>query len=188
MKLSLSGLLPLFGFLGLTVFFAIALTRDPSRLPSELIDRPVPDFALSSLYEANELITQDSFIGQVSLLNVFGSWCVACVQEHPKLIELSDNAPIKLIGIDWRDTREDGARWLAQYGDPYDKVIFDSESILAIDLGVTGAPESYIIDKAGRIRFKHVGIITDDIWENELRPLVQSLHIDLGPETLRAQP
>lgn len=175
MKLSLSGLIPLVGFLALAIFFAVALTRDPSRLPSELIDRPVPDFALSDLYDDQVVLTQDLFKGQVSLLNVFGSWCAACVQEHPTLMELSARGQVDIVGIDWRDKREDGIAWLSQYGDPYGAVIFDSESMLAIDLGVTGAPESYLIDKAGRIRYKHVGIITDEVWREKLRPLVQSL-------------
>ena len=113
--------------------------------------------------------------GQVSLINVFGSWCVACNVEHPVLMDIAKNNEVRLIGMDWRDERDKAKRWLAQRGDPYTKVIFDNESVLAIKLGVTGAPESFITDKMGNIRYKHVGVITPDIWRETLLPIVETL-------------
>lgn len=168
-------LLPLLGFLGLVVFFAFGLTRDPSLLPSEMIDRPLPEFELTELYKPNSIITQDTLVGDITLINIFGSWCVACVVEHPKLMEISQQGAVKLIGVDWRDSRERGRRWLQKNGDPYELVIFDEKSRLAIDLGVTGAPESFLIDKSGQIRYKHIGIITDEVWEDILHPIILNL-------------
>lgn len=168
-------LIPLALFGVLIIGFAFGLTRDPSVLPSEMLDRPMPEFNLPSLYEDKPDINENIFDGKVSLLNVFGSWCSACVTEHPKLVEIGAQGDIQIIAVDWRDTREAGQNWLQRYGDPYDAVIFDDTSLLAIDLGITGAPETFLVDQAGRIRFKHVGIITDDIWRENFMPRVAQL-------------
>jgi len=120
-------------------------------------------------------MTSSIFDGQVSLVNVFGSWWVACTIEHPQLMSLKDNPKIKLIGIDWRDTQEAANRWLVRHGNPYDAVIFDPNSKLIVPLGVTGAPESFVVDRNGKIRYKHIGIITKKDWETTLNPLVESL-------------
>ena len=115
------------------------------------------------------------FDGKVSLINVFGSWCVACNVEHPVLMDIAKRNEVNLIGIDWRDERPKAKDWLAKRGNPYRKVIFDNESVLAIKLGVSGAPESFIIDKAGQVRYKHVGVITPKIWRNTLLPIIKTL-------------
>lgn len=169
------GLIPLIVFASLVVAFGFGLTRDPSVLPSEMLDQPIPEFSLPSLDDPDEVITQDALRGEVTLLNIFGSWCVACVQEHPKLMEIAQAGEVKIIGVDWRDERSAGQRWLRRYGNPYDQVIFDEGSLLAIDLGVTGAPESFVIDKEGRVRYKHVGIISTKVWEKKLKPLIEIL-------------
>ena len=140
-----------------------------------MIGKPVPDFELPAISEDIPTLTSEMLKGDVALLNIFGSWCVACVQEHPILMELERRNLVKIIGVDWRDTREAGQRWLKKYGDPYSAVIFDEGSLLAIDLGVTGAPETYVIGKDGRIRHKHVGIITQDVWTMEIAPIVKAL-------------
>ncbi len=171
----LRALLPLGLFLLIGLAFAVGLTKDPRNLPSEMIDRAFPEFELTELYDETKILTADMFTGQVSLINIFGSWCVACNVEHPVLMNIEKSGEVNLVGMDWRDERAKAKRWLAQRGDPYTKVIFDNESVLAIKLGVTGAPESFITDKAGHIRYKHVGIITPEIWERELRPLIKSL-------------
>ena len=172
--MKLRGLLPLFGFIVLVGAFAYALTRDPRILPSELIEKPFPEFTLENLEESQTL---DASIldGKISLVNVFGSWCVACTVEHPQLMAQRNNPKLQLIGIDWRDTREAAGRWLIRHGNPYDAVIFDPNSKLIVELGVTGAPESFIVDKDGKIRYKHVGIITPEVWTDTLRPIVESL-------------
>ena len=168
-------LLPLGIFLLIGIAFAIGLTKDPRRMTSELIDKPFPQFSLTELYDESEVLTENIIRGQVSLINVFGSWCVACNVEHPVLMDIAKNNEVRLIGMDWRDERDKAKRWLAERGDPYTKVIFDNESVLAIKLGVTGAPESFITDKMGNIRYKHVGVITPDIWRETLLPIVETL-------------
>lgn len=172
--MKLRGLIPLFVFAALVGAFAFGLTRDPRILPSELIEKPFPDFALENL-AGDQILDPSVLQGQVSLVNVFGSWCVACTVEHPQLMAQRDNPNVQLVGIDWRDTRDAANRWLVRNGNPFDVIIFDPNSKLIVELGVTGAPESFIVDKAGKIRYKHVGIITPKDWTNTLRPLVESL-------------
>lgn len=172
----LKSLIPLAIFAGLAIFFAIGLTRDPTQLPSELIDRPLPEFEMTTL--SGEVVTQDKLLGEPALLNVFGSWCVACLIEHPLFMELTEDPDFKLVGVNWRDTRENANRWLTRHGDPYDLILFDPESRLAIDLGVTGAPETFVLDAKGRIRYKHTGPVSADDWADTLRPLIQSLRAE----------
>ena len=171
-------LLPLGVFLLIGIAFAIGLTKDPRRMSSQLIDKAVPEFALTELYNESEILSQEMFKGQVSLINVFGSWCVACNVEHPVLMEIAERNEVILIGMDWRDERVKAKRWLAKRGNPYSKVIFDNESVLAITLGVTGAPESFIIDKLGKIRYKHVGVISPEIWRETLLPIIKNLETE----------
>ena len=171
-------LLPLGLFLLISIAFAIGLTKDPRRMSSELINQPFPAFSLTELYDETEVLTEDIVKGQASLINVFGSWCVACNVEHPVLMDIAKGEEVTLIGMDWRDERPKAKRWLAERGNPYDKIIFDNESTLAITLGVTGAPESFITDKAGQIRYKHVGVITPKIWRETLLPVIKSLEVE----------
>jgi len=168
-------LAPLGLFSLIALAFSIGLTKDPKLLPSELIDQPFPNFELTDLYEPSKILTQDIVKGDVSLVNVFGSWCVACNVEHPLLMTLEKNKEVNIIGIDWRDGREKGKAWLEARGNPYSAIIFDDESLLAIKLGITGAPETFVTDKTGQIRYKHVGVITTDIWTKTLRPIIHKL-------------
>jgi len=172
----LKGLIPLALFAVLAIFLAIGLTRDPSKLPSELIDRPLPTFEMETL--SGEPIASADLVGEVAMLNVFGSWCVACLVEHPLMMELTARGAVKIIGVNWRDTKDNADRWLARHGDPYETIIFDADSRLVIDLGVTGAPETFILDRDGRIRYKHTGPITQDIWDETLRPLINTLNAE----------
>ena len=171
-------LLPLGLFLLIGIAFAIGLTKDPRRMSSELINQPFPEFSLTELYDETDILTDDILKGQVSLINVFGSWCVACNVEHPALMDIAKRKEVTLIGMDWRDERPKAKRWLAERGNPYEKIIFDNESTLAITLGVTGAPESFITDKTGQIRYKHVGVITPKIWQDSLFPIVKTLEAE----------
>jgi cytochrome c biogenesis protein CcmG/thiol:disulfide interchange protein DsbE len=171
-------LLPLGLFLLIGIAFAIGLTKDPRRMSSELINRPFPEFSLPELYDEDAILTEDIVKGQVSLVNVFGSWCVACNVEHPTLMDIAKRREVTLIGMDWRDERPKAKKWLAERGNPYDKIIFDNESTLAITLGVTGAPESFITDRTGQIRYKHVGVITPEIWRDTLKPIIQKLEAE----------
>ena len=155
--------------------FAWGLTRNPAELPSTMIDREMPDFALTRLTPEREALTKQDLIGRVSLVNVFGSWCSSCILEHPQLEAIAESKQVALYGVDWRDPPGAGAAWLARYGDPYTKTGVDSDSRLAIDLGVTGAPETFLVDREGRIRYKQVGPITPDLWADTILPLIRKL-------------
>lgn len=174
----LAYLLPVGLFAVLALFFLKGLTMDPSKLPSVLIDRPVPEMALAPLPGRGEdtgLSTAD-LKGQVTLVNIFGSWCIACVQEHPVLLWIKKQGIVPIHGIDWRDDPAEGAKWLARHGDPYDRVGADpAPGRTAIDFGVTGAPETFIVDRGGVIRYKHIGPITPKNWESTLLPIIREL-------------
>lgn len=159
-------------------FFAIGLTRDPRALPTMMIDRPMPDFQLEPLSGEIPLLTQQDLKGDVTLVNVFGSWCIACAAEHSQLMALSNMGAIAIYGVDWRDTAFEGRNWLERYGNPYTKVGLDADSRLAINLGVTGAPESFLIDADGRIRYKHIGPITPEVWSEILLPMIKDIERD----------
>ncbi len=168
--------LPLILFLGLAAVFWWQLGKDPSKLPSALIDRPVPAFDLPPIPGRDDHgLSSADLTGQVTLLNVFGSWCVACLAEHPMLNRIQQLGLVPLNGIDWRDEPAKAAAWLKKHGDPFDRIGMDPKSHVAIDLGVTGAPETFVIDKTGAVRYKHVGPITPDVWRNTLKPLVEEL-------------
>lgn len=173
-------ILPILLFLGLMAFLAFGLKRDPRVLPSELIDRQMPEFALSELHIPEATVSDLDFRGHVSLVNVFGSWCAACVVEHPKLVQLSQREDFQLIGINWRDDRTAAVAWLERFGDPYDRIAFDPDSELAIDLGVTGAPETFVVDADGRVRYKYVGIITDEAMRDKIDPILRIIAEEAG--------
>lgn len=170
-----SQFIPAGAFVILVVFLGIGLTRDPSVIPTEMTNRDMPSFELTELYDEGKKVTDTDLLGQVALVNVFGSWCVACLQEHPTLMQLKLDETVRIVGINWRDTRADAINWLQRHGDPYDMIVFDGASDLAIEIGVTGAPETFIIDRSGRIRFKQVGPITPDVWRNTIRPVLDAL-------------
>lgn len=172
----LSALLPLAGFLIVAGLLAIGLTRDPSQVKTQMIDRPVPKFNLQSLHDPNVVYTQDQLKGRVSVVNVFGSWCAPCAIEHPLWTQLPREREFALVGVNWRDERARGQGWLKRLGDPYDAVLFDELSLLAIGLGVTGAPETFIVDLSGTVRFKHAGIVTQPIWDETFAPLIETLN------------
>ncbi len=166
---------PLILFALLGVYFAIGLQRDPSRIPSVLIDRPLPAFDLPPIEGAEKGFASSDLEGRVALINIFGSWCASCLIEHPVLMEISRTEDVLLAGLDWKDPNGGGRRWLDLHGNPYDFVGDDADGRVAIDFGVTGAPETFIVDRNGRIRHKHVGPITMRVWRTELRPLIQML-------------
>lgn len=150
---------------------------DPHAIPSVLVGKALPSFDLPGLpgRADDHGLKTDDFKGQVSILNVWGSWCIACMQEHPRLLELARADSIPIDGIDWRDTPEAGLAWLKQHGDPYARVGQDPHSEAAIALGITGAPESFLIDKDGRIVFKWANQITPEVWEREFAPRIAQL-------------
>jgi cytochrome c biogenesis protein CcmG, thiol:disulfide interchange protein DsbE len=169
-------LIPLALFLVLVVFLAIGLTRNPNELPSALIDKPAPTFRLPQLKQPDKTFSAEDMRGRVWMLNVWASWCVACRDEHPYLFEYQKSGAVPIYGLNYKDRREDALGWLGELGDPYLLSAVDLDGRVAIDYGVYGAPESYIIDKSGTIRLKHVGPVMPDVWEKKILPLVQELN------------
>ena len=165
-------ILPLVLFAGLAVAFWVGLQRDPSKLPSQLIDRPVPQFTLPPVTAGEPGLTTADLKGEPALLNVFASWCVPCRLEHPVLTRLSAEG-VLIHGLDWKD--DAGAQWLAEHGDPYRRAGDDRSGRTGIDLGVTGVPETFVVDRHGRVRYKHVGPLTPDDWEQTVGPLMRKL-------------
>jgi cytochrome c biogenesis protein CcmG/thiol:disulfide interchange protein DsbE len=170
----LAYLLPVIFFSILAGYFALGLRRDPSLLPSALIDQPAPQFDLSGLGDKPGLATAD-LAGRVVLVNFFASWCVPCRVEHPLLMRLAAEGRVALYGIDYKDKPENAARLLAQLGDPYRRIGTDRDGRIAIDFGVYGVPETYVIDQAGRIRYRQVGPITPEDYDGKLLPLLKQL-------------
>ncbi len=168
-------LIPVLLFVIVGAFFAWGLTRDPSRIPSQLIDRPLPVFEMPAIEGHVEGLSTDELKGEVALLNVFASWCVSCHIEHPVLMRLAAENAVPIYGLNWKEKPGDGKAWLDRFGDPYTKVGDDQTGRVAIDLGVTGAPETFVIDRDGRVRFKVVGPITEQYWAETLGPLIEDL-------------
>ena len=168
-------LIPLLLFIVLVVFLAIGLNRDPHEVPSPLIGKAAPVFEISQLGEINKSFSPASMKGQVWILNVWASWCVACREEHPVLVELAKSQVAPLIGLDYKDKREDALAMLAKQGNPYLLSAFDADGRVGINYGVYGVPETYIIDQLGVIRFKHIGPITIDLLNQKIFPLVSEL-------------
>ncbi|CAA7621513.1 Thiol:disulfide interchange protein DsbE [Magnetospirillum sp. LM-5] len=172
-------LLPVLVFAGLALFFLKGLTLNPRELPSMLIDRPVPEMNLPPLpgRGADTGLASADLTGRVSLVNIYGSWCIACIQEHPYLQKIKELGVVPIHGIDWRDDPVEGAKWLKKHGDPYARVGSDpAPGRTAIDFGVTGAPETFVVDKNGIIRYKHIGPVDMRVWEKTLLPIIRELN------------
>lgn len=167
-------IIPALVFVGLAVMFAAGLRHDPSIVPSALIDKPAPPFALAPLLDDKPGFATVDLKGKVTLVNVFASWCVPCRAEHPLLARLAQAGPA-LYGIDYKDKPEDARRWLASLGDPYERIGADREGHVAIDWGVYGVPETFIVDRDGIIRYKQVGPLSADALESTILPLVRRL-------------
>lgn len=173
-------ILPVIAFMALVGFFAFGLTKDPKELPSQLIDRPLPEFSLPGIEAVaggGPGFASTAITGEPMLLNIFASWCAACPQEHPVLTRIAKEG-VPVYGLAWKDKPEDSRNWLARFGNPYAKVAADENGRTAIDLGVTGVPETFIVDGKGRVRFKVIGPISEEKWDNELKPLIAKLRAE----------
>jgi cytochrome c biogenesis protein CcmG/thiol:disulfide interchange protein DsbE len=173
-------ILPVFIVAALVAVFAKRLSDvsggdDPRLIPTVLLNTPMPEFDLAALPGREPGLATPDLKGTVSLVNVWGSWCVACLAEHPTLIALQRENIIPIHGIAWRDPPAASLAWLARHGDPYERIGQDPKSTTAIALGVTGAPETFVVDAAGVIRYKHIGPITPDVWQTTLAPLIAQL-------------
>jgi cytochrome c biogenesis protein CcmG, thiol:disulfide interchange protein DsbE len=167
--------LPVLSFAVIAIALGFSLTNDPRKMPSQMIDKPAPVFALPALDSAAPGLATDDLKGQVALINVFASWCAGCRVEHPTLLKIQREGKVPLYGINWKDKPGDGQKWLNANKSPYLKVGDDRAGRLGIDLGVTGVPETFVIDKTGRIRYRHAGPVTDDVWAANFEPLLADL-------------
>ena len=167
--------LPLAIFVVMLGFLFAGLFRDPSEVPSPLIGKPAPAFSLAKLHAPGERLSTADMHGQVWLLNVWASWCVSCRDEHPLLVELAKQRIVPVIGLQYKDKAEDGLAWLASNGDPYTMSIADRDGRVGIDFGVYGVPETFVIDKAGIIRYKQIGPLTAESLTTRILPLVREL-------------
>jgi cytochrome c biogenesis protein CcmG/thiol:disulfide interchange protein DsbE len=168
-------LIPLLLFVILVGFLAVGLNRDPHEVPSPLVGKQAPAFELPQLADPQKTFSPESMKGQAWILNVWASWCVACREEHPVLVELGKLGVAPIVGLDYKDKREDAMNMLARQGNPYVLSAFDANGRVGIDYGVYGVPETYVIDKAGVIRFKHIGPITMDLLNKRIIPLMGEL-------------
>lgn len=172
-------LLPLLVFVVLAVFLAIGLKRDPREVPSPLIGKPAPAFDLPQLASPEQRLSSKDLRGQVWLLNVWASWCLACREEQPLLVEAAQTNKLKLYGLNYKDKRDDALVWLKNFGNPYVQSVSDAEGLVGIDYGVYGVPETFVIDKQGVIRYKHIGPVTPEALRDTLLPLLAQL--EQGP-------
>lgn len=175
----MSRLLPLIGFLLLVGLFGFGIWwnsgHDPTAIPTPLLNKPAPAFALPKLYEPAQTVSKVDLLGQPYLLNVFASWCIECGVEHPVLEAAAPTLGVKLVGYNYKDAPADAKAWLAAHGNPYALLIADLSGNTAINFGVYGAPESFLIDANGVIRYKHIGPITPDVMATELKPAIAAM-------------
>ncbi|MCK5872482.1 MAG: DsbE family thiol:disulfide interchange protein [Methylococcales bacterium] len=157
--------IPLGLFLILGFFLWKGLSIDPTKLPSALLGKPFPAFKIAALKDPNQILSNADLIGKPLLINVWATWCPSCRQEHVQLLKIAQENKIPLIGLNYKDNREAALNWLNQLGDPYQFNIYDESGMLGLDLGVYGAPETYLLDKNGVILYRHVGVITEAVWQ-----------------------
>lgn len=166
--------LPLLVFAGLALLFWQGLKLDPNAMPSALIDRPVPEFSLPTLEDGGAVVDARIFNGQVTLLNVWATWCISCRVEHPYLNKLSAEG-MRIIGLNYKDDVVAAKKWLKDLHNPYELSIVDADGRMGLDLGVFGAPETYVVDAQGVIRYKHVGVVDERVWQRDIAPVVARL-------------
>ena len=174
-------LLPLGAFLLLVALLYVGLGLNPREVPSPLVGRPAPAFALPTLADPERRITeQDLAAAPVTLLNVWASWCAACVEEHPVLSAWVKRRGLPLVGLNYKDDSEQARAWLARFGNPFRNIAVDRDGRVGIDWGVYGVPETFVIDRAGIIRYKHIGPLTPQVIAEKLDPLIDALQLAGG--------
>lgn len=174
-KRNLKTLLPLVLFLGIAIILGTGLTLDPQKVPSPLIGKPVPQFELPPVQGRTLGLSTDNLKGEVSLVNVFASWCTACRQEHPLLMALSRQNKVPIYGLNYKDEPPDAADWLNALGDPYTRTGADIDGRVGIDWGVYGVPETFVVNKEGRIVYKHIGPISRRDWAETILPIIRRM-------------
>jgi cytochrome c biogenesis protein CcmG/thiol:disulfide interchange protein DsbE len=166
--------LPVVLFLVISVFLWRGLSLDPHQLPSVQVGKPLPTFDLPQLQNPKTTLNSSQLRGKVVLLNVWASWCAACVEEQVFLMQLAREG-VAIYGLNYKDDARSALQWLEQWGNPYKNIASDTKGITAIDLGVYGAPETFIIDKKGMIRYRHAGVMSQEIWLKDMLPLIKKL-------------
>lgn len=174
LKLTLLLSLPLAGFLVLLGFLGLGLGNNPQDLPSALVDEPLPAFQLATLDDPERIVTQEDFKGQIALLNVWATWCTPCQLEHPVLVDLAKQG-VPIFGINYKDLPGKALEWLDHLGNPYRLNVVDDSGRFGIDLGVYGLPETYLLDRHGVIRFRHAGVLDEQVWEQEFVPRIEAI-------------
>ena len=169
-------LLPMGIFLVLVLFLGAGLRLDPKEVPSPLIGKPAPAFALARLDDPTQTIRRDDLLGRVWMLTVWASWCVACREEHPLLVEFSKSKILPIYGLNYKDQAAAGKKWLVDFGNPYTASISDLDGRVGIDYGVYGVPETFVIDRQGVVRFKQIGPLTPEVIRTKIEPLVRQLN------------
>lgn len=172
--------LPATGFVALAVVFAIGLSRDPNKLPSTLIGKKVLEFDLPPVKGRTLGLSSRNLLGEVSLVNVFASWCVACRAEHPIFMRLASRKLVPLHGLNYKDAPDDAAQWLNTMGDPYTRTGADLNGRVAIDWGVYGVPETFVVSKDGIIAYKHIGAVTEQALNDTIFPIIERLRKGAG--------
>lgn len=167
--------IPLLLAISLGVVLSAGIGRDKTTLESALIGKPVPSFTLASLQDPAASFDAGMFRGKVVLLNVWGTWCPSCRVEHPELLRLAKQEGVPIVGLNYKDDRAAALKWLQDLGNPYQVTLFDPKGAFGFDLGVYGAPETYIIDADGIVRYRHVGVVDPKVWQEELAPRIKQL-------------
>ena len=169
-------LIPLAVFIVLAGFLAVGLNLNPREVPSPFIGKPAPAFKLPRLDDPAAQVSSEQLKGQVWVLNVWASWCGPCLVEHPLVTELARQPGVRVIGLNYKDRSEDARAWLARHGDPYAATVVDRDGRVGIDYGVYGVPETFVIDRQGIVRFKHIGPITPEALRDKILPLLRELN------------
>lgn len=158
--------LPIALFVGLTLVLLSGIGKDPTILPSMLIGKQAPDFDLPLLHDPERSISKQDLLGQQYFINVWGSWCPTCQYEHPFIEQMSQQMNLTVVGLNWKDTREEALQWLDYFGDPYETILFDDIGTTGIDFGVAAAPETFLIAADGTVLAKYVGQLTPEVFES----------------------
>ena len=169
--------LPFLVFFGVITYFTIPIVKksDPKLLPSALVDKDVPENNLPPLFKNKRGFDHEDLVGGETLVNFFSSWCGPCRVEHDILMKISEEKTVRLFGINYKDQTQAAIRWLSELGDPFERIVADRDGRAAIDWGVYGVPETYLIDKKGKVRYRHVGPLTERVLEEKLMPIIQQL-------------
>ena len=181
--LKLKFIVPLLLFVALGAFLFVGLYRDPRYVPSPLIGKPAPEFTLPSLQDANYPVSSKDLLGQPWVLNVWGTWCGGCRQEHDTLLAIARQRTVPIVGLNWKDDNGAAQQWLSQLGNPYNVVAEDREGRTAIDWGVYGAPETFLIGPDGVVLYKHIAPMTMEVWNSEFLPRIEQARAAAGSTT-----